>query len=201
MSGHSGEEKLTNSQRSTSLFEDRTLFEKGLAAEDVALDFLNSRPAITQIDDVRNVQEWQQKEVDFRITIAQREKMLIEVKSDKWLGKSGNVLFEYGRIHHTAKPEHCARLGWSVFSKADAFLIWSTHAEALHIFDSGDFRRAMQNYVGDFRGQIRTCVVPTDSRRTTINILVPIIYMPYKVYVKNGKGWVKVGEYVAAKAA
>jgi len=200
MIGTSGVSKQKSKPRSSSLFENPTLLVKGQDAESIVQDFLHSwKSHITQVEDLREDTTWQERDVDFRVHMRTGTKLLIEVKSDKWLGVSRNVLFEVLRIHHTATPEHCARLGWSIFSGADRFFVWSPEIKSLYVFKTEDFRRAMQNYVKASRREANVSIVPTDSKRTTFNILVPITYVPYLVYAKREGKWELIGKYEATQ--
>ena len=184
--------------KGSSLFEDSNLLLVGQDAESIVMDFLNSFKQITKKDDLRLDKEWQEKDVDYRIETANGE-MLIEVKSDQHIGKSGNVLFELIRLHHTAKSEHCAYIGWSVFSAADRIFVWCPPTRKLYIFKTPDLRRAMQGYTYEQRKSMRIEIVVTDTKRTTINILVPLAYVSYHVYQKNAKGWECIGQYKASR--
>lgn len=184
--------------KKSSLFEDGKLLIVGQDAEDIVRDFFNSTPQITETEDLRAIPEWQQKEVDYRIH-SSVSTLLVEVKSDQHIGKSRNALFELLRLHHTAQPEHCAYLGWSVFSEADRIFVWCPTTRELYIFQTPDLRRAMQGYTYEQRKNMRIEIVVTDTKRTTINILIPLDYVSYHVYQKTQKGWECIGKYKAQR--
>ena len=170
----------------------------GVSGEEVVKDFLTSHSKVKQpIEDLREDKDWQDKEVDFRIEYHNGEKRLIEVKSDRHIGKSHNVLFEVFRVNHKAAAENCVRLGWSVFSAADRFFVWCAPTQELYIFNSNNLRRAMQGYTFEKRKSTRLDWVDTDNARSTITILIPIAYVSYMLWKREDSAWKHVGSYKA----
>lgn len=182
---------MSKPPRSTSLFEDQSLLLIGQVAEAIVIEFLKSLShVVPPIDDLRDIEEWQKKEVDFRVTLKSGEVKLIEVKSDKHIGKSGRALFEVCRIHHvTDNPKHAVYPGWSTFSESDTIFVWCPTTLELFVFFTSDLRRAVQGYTQEARKSTRIDYVYSDSTRSTINILVPLTYLSYRIYRKNGEKW------------
>lgn len=173
----------------TSLFADTRLRNVGNDAEAIAEQFMAAVPNVKRVIDVSNVIDWQRREVDRRCELANGAWVNVEIKSDRHIHTSRNFSFELARLHHTATPEHCAYLGWSVFSEADRLLVWCPPAQRLYSFLTDDVRRGMQRYTQEVRGNMRTAIVTTDDKRTTINILVPLSYIPHNVYARAETAW------------
>lgn len=171
------------------LFENPELKPKGDYAEVVVCEFLRRCPGVAQVEDVRDDPAWQQQDVDYRVTLTSGTARGVEVKSDQHIARSGNVLFELARLHHTARPERCAHLGWSVFSAADWLLVYCPPARALYWFSFAALRGGMQAYMKDSRDKARLALIATDSQRTTLNILIPLAYVPHAVYAQTPAGW------------
>lgn len=164
------------------------LYEAGRRAEDWVLEYLNQVPGVGEIQDVRDDPMWQRKDVDFIVRFAFGEEVKVEAKGDRHIHK-GNVLFEPFRIHHTASPEHCGCLGWSVFSEAERVLVWCEPVSRLYFFEMDALRRGMQRYTHEARPNINSRWISTDTERTTFNIYIPLRYVPHRVYEFVGGLW------------
>lgn len=171
----------------SSQFDDPRLMEIGDAAEAVAVAFLRALPHVRQVRDVTRDATWQAREIDLRVEDARGAWHGIEVKSDRHIARTGNVLFELVRVHHSAPV--CAYLGWGVFSQAAWLFVWCPPAERLYTFNVTALREAFQRHTAAERSKLRLSVVPTDARRTTINVLVPLALVPHTAYVRVGAGW------------
>jgi hypothetical protein len=170
------------------LFGDGELLEEGREGEEIVRQFLEKHPSVATVDDLRSDPHWQSKDVDYCANLHENGgKWYIEAKSDQHIARTQNVLFELARIQHSDDP--CARLGWSVFSEASYLMIWCKPKQFLYWIDVSSFRRGMQRYVTDARGTTKVVHVNSDNTRTTINVLIPIRYMPYRQFEYVGNGW------------
>ena len=166
---------------------DGDMMDNGRKAEDAVFMFLMEIKSIDQIDDLRNVPDWQSRDVDFCVW-RNGEPEFIEVKSDESIGRSPNILFEFARINHTS-IDHLARFGWSLFSLADRFAIWSPITKVVFMVGATDLRDGFNRYVRDARKNTRIVPIPTDEIKTTIVFLVPCDYVTHNRYEPVGNGW------------
>lgn len=173
------------------------LMQIGNEGESVVQDFFAYVLRGVQLDDVRRDPAWQEKDVDFRAHFSTGV-LNIEVKSDRWIDRSENVLFELCRIHHTAQPKYCAYLGWSVFSAADRVLVWCAPSSRLFVFEADQMRAGMQRYTQKARKDMNLAIVDTDEQRTTINILVPLDFIRHKSYRRTNGIWTLDKERIAS---
>jgi len=176
---------------SKSLFQRPDLMPIGEAAEAVAKSFFNTLPLEKPPIDVRHDPKWQAKKVDYLLPLKGGGMEYAEVKSDRHIAFKGNALFETLRIHHTAQT--CAYLGWSVVSLSQKIYVWCPPAQRLFVYRTRDLQRGMQEYTQRTRGAMRLAIVETDATRTTINILVPLQYVPHRIY-RFAKQWELVKE-------
>lgn len=165
------------------LFGDGRLRIVGEQGEEVAKRFLDQW--YQGVKDVRSDPYWQQRDVDFIVD----QHLKIEVKTDNHIGNSGNFNFEVLRIQHFSEP--CAYLGWSVFSEATHFIVYCPPTEQIFTCKAEDAREGMQRYTVDTAGKIRLTSIASDSERTTINVLVPMRYIPHSVYINPDGYWHK----------
>lgn len=166
------------------------MMREGSDGEARAYDFL-SRLSHAHIEDVRSDSFWQQRDVDYLFTRMDDSVLTVEVKSDRHIAQSGNVLFELARLHHTSR-DVCAYLGWSVFTEADRLLVWCPPAERLYVFVVSELRSAMQRYTQKTRQLMKLNIVSTDTLRTTINILIPLTEVPHRVFACVNNRWQSV---------
>lgn len=148
----------------------------GKKGEEVAIAWLKDNPHIVGYDDLRDLRPMYEADVDFSIKLVDGRVTLAEVKSDWRLGHSGNVLFEFLRINHTATPERCATLGWSARSPARVLLYLAPQFSNLYCCSFDDFRMAFQAYSKAARPNLNWRCVCTDNIKTTLNILIPWDY-------------------------
>lgn len=155
---------------------DGDMMDEGRVAERIVAGWLASEydgRVISVVDDP----EWQEREVDFLVTSPTRRTALtVEAKSDRHIANSGNVLFELARVHHTAST--VAYNGWSVFSQAELLVVYCPPASSLYVMRMQHLREGLQAYCRAVRGAMRVIVTPTDTDRTTINVLIPMDYVP-----------------------
>ncbi|PLS85490.1 MAG: hypothetical protein CYG60_12295 [Actinobacteria bacterium] len=145
----------------------------GKEGEMLAFEFLRSRPDIALVTDVREQESYQHRDIDFVVRTTRGQTVNVEVKRDIHLGTSGNVLFELARIYHTAHPNFCVKLGWSVRSGADIFLFYAPSTEEMYLCGAKRFRKALQDYTYHARQRTQLRLIPTDAIKSTLNVLVP----------------------------
>lgn len=176
----------------TSLFRDGALVAQGLEGEDAAWRFLNSLSNVARVDDVRAIKQWQDAEVDYRLHMVDGLVKGVEVKADSYIERTHNVLFELGRIHHTATTPFYT--GWGVFSKADFLLVYAPDSQTFRLFRFAELRQAMQKFTRAERGKNSGLlkVIASDDTRTTINVLIPLRHVSHWTYaaLPNARGWV-----------
>jgi hypothetical protein len=163
--------------------------DKGELAEFYAISLLEQVFSGCDIEDVRLVREWQQKDVDFIVYFENGHKR-IEVKYDKYLG-GDNFCFEPLRIRHNTDSTDPLYLGWSIRSEAHLFLMFHEQEHTMYCVYQRDLILGLQRYAVSLdKGQqmfIRS--IPTDNKRTTINIYVPQRLTPHTVYLHCGNGY------------
>lgn len=151
-----------------------SLMEKGKKAEDIIFAWLKTSPYAGQIIDTREFRFSQRLDVDCGIEDMHGRVVLGEIKSDAWLGKSGNILFELFRINHFVPPFHY--LGWGWRSPAERLFYYSPYKQAVYVFKFCEMRKRIGEIVSKtdpciLQGWFR--VIPTDRQKTTINLLIP----------------------------
>jgi hypothetical protein len=156
--------------------------DEGIKAQNIVLKFLRDHPDVIGVDDMSQLKVMQEADVDCMIKTRDGLITLAEIKSDKWIGKSENILFEVLRINHTAPPDHCVTLGWSARTPAKYLIYYSPELERIYVIASDDLRRAMQKYTSETRKSSNISYVSTDNIKSTINILIPERYCKFKVY-------------------
>ena len=92
--------------------------EAGRNAEEVVLQWLAEQPWVIGVEDLRSLRVMREADVDCSCQLIDGRNSLLEIKSDRHLGCSGNFLFEVLRINHTAPPNKACVLGWSARSPA-----------------------------------------------------------------------------------
>ena len=147
----------------------------GKKAEEIVLAFLKSRPDVLGVNDFRELRAVQEADIDFAIKTADGRVTLAEVKSDRHMGITGNVLYEVLRMNHTCIPEKSCVLGWSARTPAQYIFYYSPKLKKLYQFRSEQLRKAFQKYTQDVR-KPNFNFVPTDKIKTTLNVLIPISY-------------------------
>jgi len=156
----------------------------GKLGEKVVIKFLQDNPQILEVNDWSEIKATQSADIDCEIITRSGQVVLAEIKSDKHLGKTGNVLFEILRINHTCRPDFSANLGWSGKTPAKFIFYYAPSVRKIYKFETRSLRKAMQAYTKETRKKMRLDIVETDDIKTTINILIPISYFngDYKVY-------------------
>jgi len=158
--------------------------ETGKIGEKIVINFLEDNPKILKVHDWSELQVVQFADIDCAIVTKTGQVVLAEIKSDKHLGVTGNVLFEVLRINHTCHPDFSCNLGWSGKTPAKFIFYYAPNVSKIYKFETRSLRKAMQMYTKKTRKKMRLDVVETDNIKTTINILIPISYFngDYKVY-------------------
>lgn len=169
---------------------------EGKVAEAVVKHYLENHPLVKTVTDLSEDKEWQAKDVDFEVILTTGEKQYIEAKSDKHIAFSKNFPFELNRINHKEFRNTSVKLGWTVFSTADRFVIAPYGQWEVWIFTPTDVLKGFHQYMKDHRpNRVNSRWIETDSERTTQIILVPTSYMPYRVMRLVNDKWKTAGEY------
>lgn len=155
------------------------MMDRGKAGEAIVFDWLlhGLSDYVVSVTDVRRNKVMQELDIDCIITFQGGEVVLAEIKTDRHLGVTPNVLFEDRRINHFCDTEHAAYLGWSWRSKAQWFIFYAESIGKVYTCKSKNFRVACQRYLADAKGKPATLTIPTDEGKTTFNILIP--FKPY----------------------
>jgi len=169
-----------NKQRSY----DGDYMETGKIGEKIVIDFLKRNPNILEVHDWSELQFAQYVDIDCAIITKAGQAVLAEIKSDKHLGITGNVLFEVLRINHTCHPDFSCNLGWSARTPAKFIFYYAPSVNKIYRFQTEKLRMAMQQYTNKARARTNLNYVETDKIKSTINILIPISYCKgaYDVY-------------------
>lgn len=145
----------------------------GKLAEEVCLEFVKRNPKTVGVEDTRNLRVLQEADVDCIVHLMDGQLFLAEIKSDRHLGVSGNVLFELLRINHTCREDRALVLGWTFRSPAKWLLYYSPTRKSIYMARFADLRAVFQRYSREVRKGLRLDIVPTDSLKSTVNALVP----------------------------
>ena len=145
----------------------------GRKAEEIVMAFLRDRPEVIGVEDWRELRAVQEADVDCAIKTRDGRVTLAEIKSDKYLGVTSNVLFEILRINHTCIPDRAGYLGWSFRSPATYFLYYAPSVKKIYRCKVDELRRVVQQYTREQRKSTRMDWVNTDAIKSTINILLP----------------------------
>lgn len=148
----------------------------GKAGEKIVIDYLRQSPSIIGVKDWSEVKEVQEADIDCAIKTIDGNILLAEIKTDNYLGATGNILFEILRINHTCDPQYSLTLGWSGRTPANYIIYYGPNINQMYVFKTSDLRRAMQKYTAENRKQSKISIVETDNIKTTLNILIPIKY-------------------------
>lgn len=145
----------------------------GKKGESVVLDWLRRNPQILGVEDLRELRVMREADADCMLTNRDGTISLAEIKTDNYLGVSGNVLFEILRINHTAPPERSATLGWAARSPARYLFYYAPQVNKIYYCKFDDFRKVFQDYTRETRQKMNINIVPTDNIKTTVNVLIP----------------------------
>ena len=146
----------------------------GKKGEEVALAWLKNNPEIMGVIDFRNIREVHEADVDAGIRLYAGPVLLVEIKTDTYLGNTGNVLYEVLRINHHCPHQYAGYLGWSLRSPAQYLIFYAPNRKdgpALYKTTFEAYRKALQKYTQNHDLSVLT--VHTDDQKTTYNVLVP----------------------------
>jgi hypothetical protein len=173
---------LTGSSKGKSYDGDYML--SGRFAEEVIWLWLEGNSSVIGIEDFRHLRPFQNADVDAGIQLRDGRVKLAEIKSDRHLGVTDNVLFEVLRINHNAPPDSVITLGWGARSPAQYLLYYASSIHQLYVGTFKAFRKAVQQYTAKSRKGTRFDWVNTDTGKSTLNILIPWFYCRsvFKIY-------------------
>lgn len=131
-----------------------------------------------RIVDLRHDKAMQHADVDFLVTLPSGNVIFTEVKTDTYLGMTGNVLFETMRIYGDSPADMAFRLAWGPRSAATWLIIWAPNADPPAFFHCrmASLRHVARCHVmaAVTAGQpVNVKWVPTSENTTTECILVP----------------------------
>lgn len=168
------------------LFGNGELLPIGKQGEQIAYHFLTRLPNVHHVQNVSDELDYRIKEIDFRVVFPGAT-VDVEVKSDQHIGRSGNVLLEVLRFQWDEFP--FGRIGWALFSEAARLLVWCPSTSELYVFEMTTLRKALWQYVVSNLNTINLKIIPSDSRRTTLNVCMPLAYVSHAVYRCNAGNW------------
>lgn len=147
--------------------------EIGKTGEQVVMRWLESRPNVLGVTDFRDIRQIQEADVDVGVRLYSGQICLAEIKTDTYLGVSGNVLNEVLRINHYATHKFAGYLGWTLRSPAQWLLYYAPNRKPPAIYKAtfADIRLVLQRFTKDNIVSIQN--IRTDSGKTTYNILIP----------------------------
>ena len=148
------------------------LMRKGTQNENIILKWLEHSLKAKTIVDFREFRLAQRIDVDFGIETINGDYVLGEIKSDRWIRRKGNLLFEFLRINHFW-INHWNYTGWGFRSPAQKLIIRNPHTNGTFIFDFLELRTFVGKYIAEMGKQIRIDIVLTDTQKTTFNFLIP----------------------------
>ena len=149
------------------------LMEKGKSNEEIILNWLKDNPSAKSVIDFREFRLAQRIDVDFGIETIDGNIVLAEIKSDKWIRESGNLLFEVFRINHFAKA-NWFYLGWGYRSPAQKLIDRNPGTGETFIFNFLGLRTFIGEYVLEIGKELRINITETDKQKTTFNFLIPM---------------------------
>ena len=147
--------------------------ERGKATEKIVMGWLASNPGVLGIDDLTSLRPLMEADVDCSIKLMDGRITFAEIKSDKWISKHGNVLFEILRINHTAPADKAITLGWTGRSPAKWLVYYSPKSNTIFKCQFDDLRRVFQKHTKANRAETKIIYVPTDNIKSTLNVLIP----------------------------
>jgi len=146
----------------------------GREGEKIVLDWLKCQPGIIECEDLRDLRPMQKADVDCSIYTTDGRVALVEIKSDRHLGGSGNLLFEYLRVNFTTgNSRYAVTLGWSARSPAEWLAFYAKAINEIWVISFDNYRKGAQRYVKELGAGARTKIVPTDNIKTTLAWLIP----------------------------
>lgn len=157
----------------------KNLYKIGKNGEAIVFDLLQS--IYYNIKDVSEEKEYQDQEIDCICTTRDGNTEFIEIKTDNNIATTQNFPFETQRIYANGNVKDA----WSVFTKADYIFIYVPQNDLVCCFDISHVRKAFHKYeLG-----LETKRVHSDSKCDTILRPIPLKYLSYVIYTKEGDQW------------
>jgi len=150
----------------------------GNEGEDVVLRWLRNLPSVASVEDLREIEEWQRRHVDFRVTMKDGRVILFEVKTDNHLDVTGNWLWEFNRIYLTLPINEAFKLGWSVTSEAEILIFYARTTAIIHVVKMMEYRLGFREACAN--GDCEWGIVHTDQIKMTHNAYFPDSYIKGK---------------------
>ena len=119
---------------------------KGEIGEEKFIQFCHDNNI--QVADLRDKKYWQDKDVDF-VTKRKERIRLVEVKTDSYMGKTGNFCLEF--YQHLADSYWDSELGWAFTSKAELLAIYDTRHNRFYMCELNDLLVFSILYQDDYR--------------------------------------------------
>jgi len=159
------------------------LMEVGTNNEEIILAWLKNYAK--EIIDFREFRLAQRIDVDFGIETLDGNIVLAEIKSDKWIKETGNLLFENHRINHFVRDKWFY-LGWGWRSPAQKLIVRNPQTKETYVFDFVDLKTFVGKYISKVGKNLNIKIIETDTQKTTFVILIPMshlkqLYKKYKV--------------------
>jgi hypothetical protein len=148
--------------------------EVGSKVEAIIMDYLRSQRRVASVQDLRDIPEFRAQDVDFCVIMEDGRRVLVEVKSDYYLGQSGNILFELNRVYHDSKS---VQIGWSARTPAEWVIYYGPQIGEIWQVKTCNLQQAFHAYLIAEGNKARIISVPTDAKVTTINVLIPEHYI------------------------
>ena len=145
----------------------------GKQGEKIVMEWLKSRPNVLGVTDFRDIREVHEADIDVGVRLYTGQICLAEIKTDTYLGKSGNILNEVLRINHYSKSQYAGYLGWTLRSPAQWLLYYAPNSRPPTIYKAAfsDIRLVLQRFTKDNDVPFQT--IRTDTGKTTYNVLIP----------------------------
>lgn len=145
----------------------------GKVGEDVVIKWLKIKPQVLGVTDFRSIREVHEADVDVGVRLYTGQVCLAEIKTDTYLGKSGNIITEVLRINHYSDHKYAGYLGWSFRSPAEHLLFYAPNCTPPSIYKTTfkKYRSVAQLHTKENDTDFMT--IRTDSGKTTYNILIP----------------------------
>jgi len=165
---------------------DGNLMALGLEGEACAAHFLALAAAagrdIVEFQDMRPHKQYFMYDVDFTCMLPSGCPILVEVKTDKHLGVTDNVLLEWSRFRALAAPRDALYTGWCFRSVADVLMYYAISVHKFYFARLPLLAERAQAWVLQRlpdKPQVVECIFPaqwttcTDNTRITYNYLIP----------------------------
>jgi hypothetical protein len=120
--------------------------------------------------------ELQKSHIDYVVIPRAEPSFRVEVKTDQYIERTGNVAVEVFRMKHDVPQNKRFYPSWFINSDADFLAVYSPVSSLLYVLDMYKTRDAVNVWVKEKRGTFEMKVVAayTDPARTSFNVLMPI---------------------------